>query len=62
MNVLFGMENQKFYSTNIHATLAFLFISAYMLGVGLILWHAFYNSNPIANLIEKSLTANTLSQ
>ncbi len=56
------MRSNKFYSSNLNAALAFVCVTVYTLGVGLILWHAFFNNNPIANFIEKNLAVTSLPQ
>jgi hypothetical protein len=46
----------------INAYVAFAFLAAYSLGVGLVLWHAVLGNNPIADMLQHEMTANVVQQ
>jgi hypothetical protein len=53
----------RFLKENINSFIAFAFIGAYALGVGLVLWHAVLGTNPIATaLAREAQTANQKAQ
>ena len=45
------------FRSTINSYIAYIFVGVYVFGVGLVLWYATYNSNPIANVMLKGMTA-----
>ena len=42
-------------NSQINGFLALVFVGSFTLGAGLILWHAAYNANPLADLLASQM-------
>ena len=51
------LKQANFIHANINTFIAWMFIASYSLAVWLVLWHALYNSNPIADILAAQMIA-----
>ncbi len=60
MSAMLLRGQARYLHENINSFLALVFISSYLLAIGLVLWHAFYNTNPLADVLAQYMVANSL--
>jgi hypothetical protein len=53
------MHNGNIFQSQVNLFLSLFFVGTFTLGAGLILWHAFFGNNPIADAMYKEIQAET---